>query len=221
METNILSFFKEMDAFQNIPASELGQLAAKSRLLKVQKSETIFQEGANADACWWVASGIVKISKLNPDGRMLTMEMLTQGDIFAPAGIMHLQFYPANAIAVTSATVIKILKADMSHFVQNFPKIVQNVLDQISQRLQRSHRLRALDSSSSEKKVAAALLWLSEKTGSTVGVSRKEISEIAGVAPETAIRILLKFKRKQWVKTTARTVLPFQSSALQSFIEQE
>ncbi len=208
-----------MPAFRSAPQRELSQLAARARLLEYKKSEYVFQEGDAAEASWWVAGGIVKISKLTPDGRMSTMEMLTAGDIFAPSGIMGVQFYPANAIAVTPASIVKILRADVAAFVRAYPAVVQDVLEQVHLRVQRSHRLRALDSSSSAKKVAAVLLWLSEKTGDSVGITRREISEIAGMAPETAVRVILMMKRRQWVSATARSVTVSDAGALRSFLD--
>lgn len=210
-----------MDIFRGAPPLEVARLATKARVSEFRKSDFIFQEDEPAEAAWWVAEGIVKIAKAAPDGRMATMEMLTKGDVFAPAGVMKLQFYPANAIAVTDASAVRILKPDFNAFALAHPPVVQNVLQAVSQRLLRAHRLRALDSSSSEKKVAAALLWLSEKGDPSIGVSRREIAEIAGTAPETAIRIVLDFKKKKWVTATARSVSASNRQALQDFIDED
>lgn len=219
MDDNIKAFFKNMPVFRNAPAKELARLGSRAKRCEFRKSDFIFQEGDPAEAAWWVAKGIVKISKLTPDGRMTTMEMLTVGDIFAPSGIMNAPRYPANAIAVTPASIVKILRADMVAFVRAYPAVVQDVLEQVRLRVQRSHRLRALDSSSSAKKVAAVLLWLSEKTGDSVGITRREISEIAGMAPETAVRVILMMKRRQWVSATARSVTVSNAGALRSFLD--
>ncbi len=108
MEITIESFFKKMPVFKNTPPNELSQLAARAKIHKHKKAEFIFQEGEPAEATWWVADGIVKISKLTPDGRMSTMEMLT--------------------------SVVKILRADIAAFVRIFPGIIQGVLEQVSQR---------------------------------------------------------------------------------------
>jgi CRP-like cAMP-binding protein len=98
--------------------------------------------------------------------------------------------------------------------------LTQDVLQQVSRRLQRAHQLRSLDSESADKKIAGALLWLEEKHGTTLNISRREISEIAGVAPETAIRVVLQFKGKRWLDATARTITIRQPEALQNFIEE-
>ena len=219
MDFDVESFFRGSEAFRGAPPQEVARLAARARVYRYAKADAIFQEGEPAEASWRVAEGIVKISKLAPDGRMTTMEMLTSGDIFAPAGVMNLQIYPANAVAVTAASVVKALKTDFAAFARAYPPIVQNVLNQVSARLQRAHRLRVLDGASAEKKVAAVLLWLSEKTGQSAGITRREISEIAGVAPETAIRVILKMKQKKWVKATPRSVVAADARALQEFVE--
>jgi CRP/FNR family transcriptional regulator, cyclic AMP receptor protein len=215
------NFFAASPLFRQIPAQRLKDFAWKSRKLPFDKGAFIFQEGEPADAAWWVAEGFVKIAKATPQGRMLTMEMLVPGDIFGPAGLMKLDRYPANALAVTKASVVRVFAADLAALVQEFPTLPQDVLGQVSLRLQRARRLRALEAQPADKKVAAALLWLQEKIGDTFNISRREISEIAGIAPETAIRMVLFFKKKKWLSAKARSFTILQPAALQSFIDRE
>ena len=93
------------------------------------------------------------------------------------------------------------------------------VLAQVSERLRHAHSLRALDAESAEKRVAATLLWLHQKTGGVLTISRKEIAEIAGVAPETAIRTVLAFKKEGWLDATARAIVLKRPQSLQDLVQ--
>jgi CRP/FNR family transcriptional regulator len=212
-------FFASLPAFRALPAAKVKALAWKARRKPLKKGDYVFQEGEPAQETWWVSKGFVKIAKVTPQGRLLTMEMLQPGEIFAPAGLMRLERYPANAVAVTDGEVVSVARKDMADWVRDVPALPGDILEQVSRRLQRAHRLRALDSESADKKVAAALLWLSEKQGAELGVSRKEISEIAGVAPETAIRVVLRFEAKKWVSADPRLIRLTAPDALQSLID--
>lgn len=214
-------FFAELPLFKDVPPARRPGLAWKAKRAVFGKGEFIFQEGEPADAAWWVAEGFVKIAKSAPTGRLVTMELLVAGDVFGPVGLMGLASYPANAVAVTKCAAVRLPASDLAAFVRDYPVFAQAVLAQVSQRLHRTHDLRALDAESAEKKIAAALLWLRRKTGDVIKVSRREIAEIAGVAPETAIRVVLSFKKKGWVSAPAGAVSVLAPDALLSLIDSE
>ncbi|HRY28430.1 MAG TPA: Crp/Fnr family transcriptional regulator [Elusimicrobiota bacterium] len=192
-------FFASLPFFRNVPVSELQKFVWQSRRMPFKKGDYLFQEGEPAEAAWWVTEGFVKIAKSTPQGRLITMEMLMPGEIFGPAGVIRMSHYPASAVAVTKGAAARLPGEALAALARACPSVAQGVLTEVSQRIQRAHRLRALDAESADKKVAAALLWLREKTGSPLAVPRREIAEIAGVAPETAIRVVLQFKEKGWL----------------------
>lgn len=212
-------FFTALPAFREAAPENLRRMAWRSKRVAFNKDEFIFQEGGPAEAAWWVSDGYVKIAKTTPQGRLVTMEMLVSGDGFGLAGIMRFEDYPANAIAVTPCAAVRVPAEELAAVARAHPAVTQNVLGQVSQRLQRAHRLRALDAESAEKRVAAALLWVCEKSGPEISISRKEISEIAGVAPETAIRVVLDFKEKNWLSATARSMTLRRPEELESLVD--
>jgi CRP-like cAMP-binding protein len=212
-------FFQSLPLFAGAPSAALRAFARSARRVPVAKGGAVFQEWETAGDAWWVAEGFVKIAKSTPQGRLLTMELLMRGDIFGAAPLMGFKTYPASALAVTSAAVVRASSTDVEALMRDCPGLAQRALQQVSQRLQRAHGLRALDAESADKKVAAALLWLREKTGDHIGVSRKEVSEIAGVAPETAIRVVLQFKERGWLEADARTIRLSRLKPLQDLVE--
>ena len=168
-----------------------------------------------------MVDGCVKIAKTSPTGRSVTLELLTKGDGFGPAVVLDAsKHHPTSAVAITKASAVKAADDGVTALMKAWPPFVHAVLAQVGRRLQRAYRLRALNAESAEKKVASTLLWLREEIGSPFAISRKEIADIAGVAPETAIRAVLAFKRRRWVKTDAGRIALRKPDRLQNFIEQ-
>ena len=195
MAWNAEKFFLGSPLFRGVPRELVVPVAQRARRLAFKKGGFIFHEGQPAEWGSWVETGFIKIAKGTSEGRLVTMEILTPGDVFAPAGIMPIGAYPANAVAVSAAWVVQAARRDLAALAKAFPDLLQMVLAQVSERLRHAHSLRALDAESAEKRVAATLLWLHQKTGGVLTISRKEIAEIAGVAPETASRTVLAFNK--------------------------
>lgn len=214
-------FFASLPLFRGVPPAARAALAWRSSRVTLEKNGFVFLEGAPADASWWVVDGFVKIVKTTPQGRLVTMELLVAGDVFAPAGVMELTTYPASAVAVTACTVLRAPASELARFVKDHPSFPGAVLAEVGRRLRRSHALRALDAESAEKKIAAALLWLSEKTGDVIKVSRRDVADIVGVAPETAIRVVLSFKQKRWVSAATGRITVADPAALRQLVDSE
>ena len=207
--------------FAGVPAEPLRSFAWKTRLLTYKKKGIVFNEGDPADGGWWMVDGCVKIAKTAPTGRSVTLELLTKGEGFGPAVVFDSsKLHLVSALAVTKASAVKAAASDVTALMKAWPPFAQAVLVQVGRRLNHAYRLRALNAESAGKKVAATLLWLREEIGSPFAISRREIADIAGVAPETAIRVVLAFKRRRWITVDAGRISLRKPDRLQNYIEQ-
>ena len=77
------------------------------------------------------------------------------------------------------------------------------VFEHMAQRLQFVETMLLLSNAPIERKLSAALVYLRAKFGSDIPLSRAELAEMAGVAPETAMRLLKRFEDAGWVRRRA------------------
>lgn len=197
---------------------EVRRMADVSREESYRGQENIFLEGQRADAGWWVLDGVVKIVRTTAQGRQVTLEILGPGDGFGLAQLMGFPAYPAQAVALKDSRVARVPADVLTAWGRRCPEFLTSILGQISQRIQRFHQLRILCPESAERKVAATLLWVTEKFGSRLFFSRREIADIAGVAPETAVRAVLAFQGVHWMSITRRSMVVNAPKALAAFV---
>jgi CRP/FNR family transcriptional regulator len=213
-------YFRSLPLFVGAPPEGLRAFSQKTRFLSFPKGGAVFNEGDPADGAWWVAEGCVKIVKTGYQGRTVALDLLTRGDAFGPAVLLDpAKTHPTGAVCIVRSWVVKTSAADLLALLKTWPALAQALLGQAGRRLQRAWRLRAMEGEPADRKVAGTLLWLRDVLGPSLAVSRREIADIAGVAPETAVRVMLTFKRRGWTAAAPGLITLKRSDRLQSFVE--
>jgi CRP/FNR family transcriptional regulator, cyclic AMP receptor protein len=213
-------FFRSLPLFAGAPPDALRAFSRKTRFLSFPKGGSIFNEGDPADGAWWVAEGCVKIVKTGFQGRAVTMDLLMRGDAFGPAVLLDsAKIHPTGAVCIVRSGIVKAPSSDLFALMKTWPTFAQALLVQAGRRLHRSWRLRTSEGEPADRKVAATLLTLRDVLGPSLTISRREIADIAGVAPETAIRVMLTFKRRGWTVAAPGLITLKRPDRLQSFVE--
>jgi CRP-like cAMP-binding protein len=100
--------------------------------------ERIFSEFDEADECYVVDVGSVKISTTNArDGRELSFAMLGSGEIFGEMALIDAKTRSANAITAADTEVIALRRDDFLDGLKQHPERLDLVLNFISDRLRR------------------------------------------------------------------------------------
>ncbi|HEX3484748.1 MAG TPA: helix-turn-helix domain-containing protein [Micropepsaceae bacterium] len=172
----------------------LQRIATKVRY---PKNRTIFNDGDEADFTYRIVSGVVRLCKHTVQGRRLVTHFLLPGDYF---GFMQLNAYSFTAEAVTDVVavcyaqrIIETLSENDSEVRKKFRALF------MSQVIGTQEHLLLLGCLSAEERLAAFLLWLSERMGSNafveVPMGRQDIADYLGLTVETVCRALSKLKR--------------------------
>jgi CRP-like cAMP-binding protein len=74
--------FRKLKIFEGLSASELQNLAARMRPLRIKRSQTIVVEGLPANDLYVLLSGVVKVSATNAATRAVLMGVVVAGEIF-------------------------------------------------------------------------------------------------------------------------------------------
>lgn len=101
-------------------------------------SERIFSEFDEADECYVVDVGSVKITTTDvKDGREFAFAVLGSGEIFGELALIDAKTRSANATAVSDTEVIVLRRDDFLNGLQQHPERLNLVLNFISDRLRR------------------------------------------------------------------------------------
>lgn len=152
--------------------------------------EIIFLEGDRAQDLYFVASGVVKIFKVSPDGREQTLELARPGDVLNEIAVFDDGPNPAGAQAITPVRLYRIGKKGMVSLVGKQPKMALNILRLMATKMR---RLIELVEDLSFRTVISRLAKILLEQAESPAVSRlsqREMAAMVGTARETVNRSL-------------------------------
>lgn len=202
--------------FKGIDAKDLKEIEPLFQSVSFAKREAIFQEGDPSDWLYIVEEGKVKITKLSQEGKEIILEIIPSSGMFGGIAVVKGFPYPANAVVMEDAKLLKISRQNLMKVLDRFPEVMFSLIQNLGERLKDSHETKkniALEKVSS--RIAALLSKLAEQTGTktTTGVSlelkltKQDIAEMVGTTVETSIRTMSKFKKMGLIEEKAGKII--------------
>ncbi len=211
------------DLLQKIPLFSLladrdrRKIAAEVREAHYGKGEYIFREGDPANYFHIVKEGAVKCIKSSADGKECTLKVLLPGDLFCcEAAVFDGAPHPGTAQPIGDVSILRLNKKSYFEMLRRNPDAALEVIKYLGKRLneaQETAKILALDRA--EQRIATLLVNLASRSGVRgsdglllpVPLTRQDLSDMAGITVETAIRIMSRFKRSGLVSGKARRIV--------------
>jgi len=196
--------FKKIPIFGTLNSSDMEEVRPYLIPAKFRKKEVIFSEGDSSDWLYIVTKGKVKITKLSQNGREIILEIISPMDFFGGVAVMRGFPYPANAVAMDDAELLKISRSNLMRILDRFPNLMYCMAMNIGDRIKGSHEaLKNIAVEKVESRIASMLIKLADKAGiKTDGsvtidmkLTKQDIAEMVGTTVETSIRTISKFKK--------------------------
>lgn len=166
----------------------------------LRAGETIFREFDEADACYVVDEGSVRITTTNAvDGRELVFATLGPGEIFGEMALIDDKRRSANATADSDTEVIVLRRDEFRDGLQRHPARMEILLGFISDRLRRTDEFaKLLAYGSTQQRLEFALKGFLESAklvrkddgSSLLRVGPADLAAAAGVADDEALTFL-------------------------------
>ena len=174
----------------------LQQVGAKVRF---ERNKTIFNEGDEAEFCYKVVSGAVRLCKHMVDGRRQIADFLLPGDVF---GFMQFGAYKFTAEAVDDVVLMCYPQRQLERLSKTMPAMRGRLLVLLSQRLlgMQDH-LVMLGRQTAKERVSSFLLLIAERSDAEESLAfdlpmgRQDIADYLGLTIETVCRVLSELKR--------------------------
>ncbi len=212
-------FLGTVEPFKRLSLAERQRLAKTVREQHFAKGETIFRSGEQSDAVWVVKSGRVHLMKFFPDGKASTTCVMTAGETFCCLPALDRKAYPADAVAASDSTVIRIPSEAFHQAMGRSPAFTQDTLCLFCDRLRQVEHKSCMVYEPAEARLAQILLSLSKKFGPTIPLTRQELAEMAGTTHETAIRMLSRFKEQGLIRSARGTTTILQAQKLAELLQ--
>ncbi|NNN05773.1 MAG: Crp/Fnr family transcriptional regulator [Elusimicrobia bacterium] len=184
------SFLAKIPFLKGLASADLERVSRAFVLRRHPRGETIFSEGAAADAAYLLRSGLIKAVKLSPKDDPVILEIIVPGRLFGMMPALDKRPYPVNAVCLQDSEVYRIRTADFDELLRRHPPFSQAVYAEVGDHLRHSQALRSMVKEPAERRIGYILWMLSLSLGPELRLGREEVAEMAGTTVETAIRVL-------------------------------
>lgn len=174
-------------------------------------SDIIYNEGQNSNYIYLVIKGVVKCHKLDEQGKELTTALYKEGDLFGYTSFLQNVPYQETATAIEDLELIGLSKRELKRMLNNNHKVTLELIQLLTDDLSGiKDQLLHMAYSSVNKKTASTILKfakkLNRKPEDGIRISRNDLASVAGIATETLIRTMSKFKKEGLIEIEGRNI---------------
>ena len=185
------------DFFIELSPESLDLLETAQTRRSVASGTVLFLEGQEGTAFYRLVEGSIRLFRSTPDGREVTIHMVSPGDLFAEIVLFERDTYPVSAIAVEPSTV-SVIQRDRVHALLADPlfreEFLRNLVGKMRYLSQQLYVLATMD-------VRARLVrFLQVRYGRReviqMDLNKQETAAAISVRPETLSRTLAGLKEE-------------------------
>jgi CRP-like cAMP-binding protein len=183
------------------------RLRAIATVLEYQRgNSTIFSEGEDAHFVYSVAAGIVRVNRHSENGRRQVLAFMLPGDLF---GLPDEGLYVNSAETVCPTTLYRVPWLQLQEMLRQEPEMQVNLLVRVAFDLrQAQRRIVILGQQNTSQKLASFLLDFIQhpdfydvrRRRLTLPLTRFDLGDYLGTAPETVARAFAKLERADIVR---------------------
>ncbi len=175
------------------------------------KGDMIYNEGSNSNFIYLIKKGVVKNHKFDEDGKELITSIQKEDDIFGYSSFTQNIPYQESATAIENSELVCISKYKVKDILNNNHKLTLELIQLLTDDLSTiKEQLLQMAYSSVQKKTAATILKFAEKLNKNpeepIKISRNDLASVAGVALETLIRTISRFKKEGLIDIEGRNI---------------
>jgi CRP/FNR family transcriptional regulator len=128
---------RRLPLFRDLADESLDELAALSRILRLERKEILYGEGEPYRGMFVVLAGLAVVYKLSGDGRMLILHVCRPGDTLAEVPLFedHDAGYPAHARATRESEILFLPRERFVSFLKRHPQVAWQMLRGFAGRL--------------------------------------------------------------------------------------
>ena len=201
-----------------LDSNELRDFKTSGATVARAAGETIFFEGDTATHVYNLTSGVLRLSKLLPDGRRQIAGFLFPGDFL---GITMEDEHAFTAEAISPSTLCQFSRARFDAFVDTHPRLERRLYAIAAHELAAARQqLVLLGRKTAAERVASFLLMLDARhqascQGTVLGgdivlpMSRSDIADYLGLRIETISRELSALKASRLIQLTSTQTIRF------------
>ena len=209
-------FFRDNPLFAGVPEDELDALEGRAEPLSVRKKQNLWSPGDPADRVYFVRQGIVKISKVTEEGRELTLQFHTKGDLFGEVAAFAPGIHETTAEIYEDAQLYALTRDELLRVMRSWPEVALRITTLIFERRKRlENRVGGLLFKTAHARLASLFLDLAEDFGVrdsrgviiNLKLTHKEMASLIGATRETVSFAILDMRKDELILTESKRVV--------------
>ncbi|EDP94626.1 response regulator [Kordia algicida OT-1] len=175
------------------------------------KNDIIYKEGQNSNYIYLIVKGVVKCHKFDEQGKELTTALHKEDDLFGYTSFTQNMPYQETATAIKATEVVALSKTELIAVLDKNHKVTLELIQLLTDNISGiKNQLLQMAYSSVHRKTATTILKFAEKLNRNpedpIKISRNDLASVAGIATETLIRTLSRFKKEGIIEIEGRNI---------------
>lgn len=207
--------------FTGMSQDKLAAIGKRMFEKSLDRDDVILNEGTTSDALYFVAEGVVKISKTSSEGKEQILKLMRPGDFFNDVPVLDNGAAPANAQAMSYVLLYGISKYDLEIMLKQYPEISVNMLRMMAKRTRYLISLvEDLSFRNVTSRVAKILLENTSHGNQPVHhLTQRDMAAMAGTAREVASRSLKHLESRGLISIENHRITIKNKTALMQMVE--
>ncbi len=134
LQAGISDILAQHKLFKDLSADDLEQLAARTKVRRYKRNETVFAMGDRGDSMMAVLSGKIRIKLYSAEGKEVVVAIFGPGAIFGEIAMIDGGERTADADAIDTTELMVLERRDFLPFVERHPKVAVRLLEIMCER---------------------------------------------------------------------------------------
>jgi CRP/FNR family transcriptional regulator, cyclic AMP receptor protein len=212
-----VGLLSEVAIFAGLSDADIEAIGHATTMTRCSRGQLILSPEDPPDRIHIVKKGRVRVYRITPDGKQLTLDIFERGTILGDMELLGQDRVPeAYAEAIEEGVICTIDPDGLRRLIERYPIIGVNIITHLSRRLQSAERdLEAMAYQRVDQRVARRLVDLAErfgvrmKGGTVIGarLTQQELAEMVGTTRETLAHTMSDFRRRGLLSTSHQHVV--------------
>lgn len=214
--------FEQIRCFSSLTEEHLCRLQAISKHVSVRKGAILFAPGDESRGFYAVSSGAVRLYRVSPAGREITLAIADAGNTFAEASIFS-GTYHCYAEALKDSSLSLISKTEFLEMIGSDAIFASEWIHFLSlEVINLRQRIEELSIKTPKARIISYILLLSEvqnRDSVTLPAHRKSIATLLGMTHETFYRTAKELETQGLVRFDGQKIEIVNRTMLEKFVD--
>ena len=200
-----LNVIKEIVLFQGLTEDELNKIVHLAKERHFHRGEILFMEGDDREAVFFLQRALIKVFKVDDEGREHIVNVLGSGQMFPHVGFFRDDPYPGTAQSLGESDLLYIKRVHFDALLMDHPEIMRKVMRVMGEQiLILQTKLQELATTDTRQRVYAFIRHACEEHGQSsekgihvkLQMTHEEIAHMIGMTRESVNRVWNELRRE-------------------------